>query len=355
MKKIIVGMSGGVDSSVTALLLQQQGFQVEGLFMQNWQQDDEHCPMTQDLADAETVAAQLNIPLHVVSFANEYWDKVFQYFLDEYAAGRTPNPDILCNQEIKFKAFLDYALQTLQADCIATGHYAQIQQRDGKYYLCKGVDNNKDQSYFLYRLNQYQLARACFPLGSKQKNSVRSMAEQAHLVTSSKKDSTGICFIGERKFKQFLSEYVLAKPGNIETAEGEVIGRHDGLMYYTMGQRQGLGIGGRKHASEAPWYVVDKDLPRNVLIVGQGQTHPLLYKQQLCFTQAHWITDSEPALPYDCHAKIRYRQADQACQITHKENGRYYVTFTHPQRAVTPGQSIVIYAGECCLGGGIII
>ncbi len=354
--KVIVGLSGGVDSSVAALLLQQQGFDVEAVFMKNWEQDDdaEHCAAEEDFADARAVCTHLQIPLHQVNFANTYWDKVFSHFLREYQAGRTPNPDILCNKEIKFKAFLDHAL-TLGADFIATGHYVRTDQHAGRQRLLKGCDPNKDQSYFLYTLGQTQLSKSLFPLGAMQKTDVRQIAADNGLITHKKKDSTGICFIGERKFKDFLQSYCLAQPGPIETAEGQVIAEHQGLMYHTLGQRQGLRIGGRRDASEAPWYVVAKDITRNTLIVAQGTNHPLLFKSELRCQQLHWVKGALPRLPLSCHAKIRYRQADQTCEVTQVDADTLSVTFPQAQRAITPGQSIVFYQNDECLGGGVII
>ncbi len=351
---IIVGMSGGVDSSVTAALLCEQGYQVTGLFMRNWDSDDKdpHCTATQDLTDARTVCDKLNIPLKTVNFAQEYWEKVFQHFLDEYAAGRTPNPDILCNKEIKFRAFLNHAL-SLGADAIATGHYARI-QFDSFYQLLKGKDNNKDQSYFLYTLGQHQLKHSRFPLGELTKTQVRALAQQYGFINHAKKDSTGICFIGERKFQKFLSEYLLAQPGNIESDEGKIIGKHSGLMFYTLGQRQGLGIGGLHNFSEAPWYVVKKDLSRNVLIAAQQHDHPFLMNDSLICQDVHWIKEECPTLPLKCTAKIRYRSTDQACVVNRLSNGDMHVCFELPQRAITPGQSIVFYDNEICLGGGVI-
>ena len=353
--RVIVGMSGGVDSSVSALLLQQQGYQVEGLFMKNWEEDDgtEYCTAMDDLADAQAVCDKLGIKLHKANFAAEYWDNVFEYFLNEYRNGRTPNPDILCNKEIKFKAFLDYAL-TLGADYIAMGHYCRHIEKDGRHYLVKGVDSNKDQTYFLHAVGEEQIARTLFPVGDLEKPEVRRIAEEHGLVTADKKDSTGICFIGERRFSDFLKQYLPAKPGEIETTEGEVIGKHSGLMYHTIGQRQGLGIGGLKNASEQPWYVVEKDLGRNVLIVGQGNQHPLLFSKALTASSIFWVAGVAPEMPVRLTAKVRYRQSDQECLLELDEQGHYRVTFDQPQRAVTPGQSVVFYDGDICLGGGVI-
>jgi tRNA-specific 2-thiouridylase len=276
--KVIVGMSGGVDSSVSALLLKEQGYRVEGLFMKNWEEDDgtEYCTAKEDFADAQAVADKLGIPLHGANFAAEYWDNVFEHFLEEYRAGRTPNPDILCNREIKFRAFLDYAL-TLGADAIATGHYARCNEEDGQATLLKGLDHNKDQSYFLHAVGHRELEQTLFPLGDMEKPAVRQVAQQHGLATAKKKDSTGICFIGERRFKDFLQQYLPAQPGDIHSLDGELLGQHQGLMYHTIGQRQGLGIGGLANHSDAPWYVVDKDLERNVLLVAQGNEHPALW------------------------------------------------------------------------------
>lgn len=347
-------MSGGVDSSVSALLLKEQGYHVEGLFMKNWDEDDgtDYCTAIEDLNDAQAVCDKLEIKLHTANFAAEYWDNVFEHFLNEYKAGRTPNPDILCNKEIKFKAFLDYAT-SLGADYIATGHYVRRADENQQTYLLKGLDNNKDQSYFLHAVHQSKLAKTLFPVGELEKPAVRALAEKHNLVTHDKKDSTGICFIGERKFSDFLKQYLPAQPGNIETETGDIIGKHHGLMYHTIGQRQGLGIGGLKNYDESAWYVARKDLDRNVLIVVQGTQHPMLYSERLVAISPDWI-NSIPDFPLTCTAKVRYRQADQACQVELDEQDNLHVTFIKPQRAVTPGQSIVFYDGERCLGGAII-
>ncbi|MBD3668416.1 MAG: tRNA 2-thiouridine(34) synthase MnmA [Kangiella sp.] len=352
---VIVGMSGGVDSSVSAYLLKQQGYQVEGLFMKNWEEDDtdEYCSATEDLADAQAVCDKLGIKLRTVNFAAEYWDRVFEYFLEEYKAGRTPNPDIMCNKEIKFKAFLDYA-QLLGADYIATGHYVSRGEANGKATLLRGLDSNKDQSYFLYAVSHDKIAKTLFPVGEIEKPEVRRIAEEQGLVTAKKKDSTGICFIGERKFTDFLQQYLPAQPGNIETPEGEVIGKHNGLMYHTLGQRKGLGIGGRQDASEEPWFTLDKDLERNVLIVGQGHEHPLLMSHSLVANKLDWVAGDAPSDEFRCTAKTRYRQDDVACNVKRLNETEWLVEFDDKQRAVTPGQSAVFYQDEVCLGGGII-
>jgi tRNA-specific 2-thiouridylase len=355
-KHVIVGMSGGVDSSVSAYLLQQQGYRVEGLFMKNWDEDDgsEYCTAIADLEDAQAVCDKLGIKLHTANFAAEYWDRVFEHFLTEYSAGRTPNPDILCNKEIKFKAFLDYAV-TLGADYIATGHYVQKEQiSDNEAYLLKGKDANKDQSYFLHAVNGSRIAKTLFPVGDIEKPRVRQIAEENGLATYDKKDSTGICFIGERKFKDFLQRYLPAKPGNIESDTGEVLGKHQGLMYHTIGQRQGLGIGGVKDHTEAPWYVAAKDLDRNVLVVVQGKHHPLLFAKGLYTSSIEWINQEHPTLPFSCSAKTRYRQPDQECTVEASPDGGFTIYFDKPQRAITPGQSVVLYQDNRCLGGGII-
>ncbi|MBX2809774.1 MAG: tRNA 2-thiouridine(34) synthase MnmA [Cellvibrionaceae bacterium] len=354
--RVMVGMSGGVDSSVAALLLQQQGYQVEGLFMKNWDEDDntDYCTAKADLADAQQVCDTLGMRLHTANFAAEYWDNVFEYFLSEYQRGRTPNPDILCNREIKFTVFLDYA-RILGADFIATGHYARRRLLENKHcQLLKGVDHNKDQSYFLHAVGEQAFARTLFPVGELEKARVRELASRHGLITHNKKDSTGICFIGERRFKDFLQQYLPAQPGEIITDQGAVIGTHSGLMYHTIGQRQGLGIGGVKHAPEAPWYVADKNLQNNQLLVVQGSDHPLLYHSTLNATQTHWINQPPSTQVFQCRAKIRYRQADQNCEVTLQTNGDLTVRFEQPQRAITPGQSLVLYDGEHCLGGAVI-
>ncbi|MDY0248756.1 MAG: tRNA 2-thiouridine(34) synthase MnmA [Pseudomonas sp.] len=352
--RVIVGMSGGVDSSVAALLLIQQGYQVEGLFMKNWEEDDgtDYCTAKEDLADAQAVCDTLGIKLYTANFAAEYWDNVFEHFLAEYKAGRTPNPDILCNREIKFKAFLDYAEQ-LGAHLIATGHYVRRRDVNGSSELLKGIDGNKDQSYFLHAVGGEQIHKSLFPVGEYEKPVVRDLAEQHGLVTAKKKDSTGICFIGERRFTDFLKQYLPAQPGVIETVDGVALGQHNGLMYHTIGQRQGLGIGGLKNASEEAWYVLAKDLARNVLIVGQGNEHPWLFSRTLLTREVNWINPVNLSALDNLTAKVRYRQSDQACSIAQTDDG-YLVTFTQPQRAVTLGQSIVFYMDEVCLGGGVI-
>ncbi|AMJ96480.1 tRNA 2-thiouridine(34) synthase MnmA [Alteromonas stellipolaris] len=355
-KKVIVGMSGGVDSSVSAYLLLQQGYQVEGLFMKNWEEDDndEYCLAAEDLKDAQAVADKLGIELHTINFAAEYWDNVFEYFLEEYKAGRTPNPDIMCNKEIKFKAFLEFAAEDLGADYIATGHYVRRRHQDGKWQLLRGLDENKDQSYFLYTLGEEHVAKTLFPVGDIEKPLVRKIAEEQGLITHDKKDSTGICFIGERKFKDFLGRYLPAQPGIIETAEGEEIGKHEGLMYHTLGQRKGLHIGGHAKYGEEPWYVVDKDVARNVLIVGQGADHPRLYSKGLVAKQLHWVDRTAITEPMRAVVKTRYRQTDIPCAIAPINDDMIEVIFDEPQKAVTPGQSAVFYLDEVCLGGGII-
>lgn len=347
---VVVGMSGGVDSSVTAYLLKEQGHQVTGLFMKNWDEDDgtEYCTAIEDLADAQAVADRLGIELKSVNFAAEYWDEVFETFIEEYQAGRTPNPDILCNREIKFKAFLDYA-RDLGADCIATGHYVR---RTPEGQLLRGLDGNKDQSYFLHALSSAQVSSALFPVGELAKPEVRQIAEDQGFVTARKKDSTGICFIGERRFGDFLKRYVHSKPGPIVTPSGDTVGQHQGLSFYTLGQRQGLGIGGLRGYPDEPWFVADKDMTANELIAVQGAQHPLLMSRSLFVGDMNWIaTEHTEALR--CTIKVRYRSPDVGCTAT-PENGGWRITFDEPEWAVTPGQSAVLYAGEVCLGGGVI-
>jgi len=356
-KHIIVGMSGGVDSSVTAALLLEQGHQVTGVFMKNWDEDDgtEECTALTDLADAQQVCDTLNIELKTVNFASEYWDEVFEVFLAEFKAGRTPNPDILCNKHVKFKAFLDYAIDDLGAEYIATGHYARIgQDTDGTFQLLKGLDPSKEQSYFLYTLGQKALSKSLFPIGDLHKTDIRKMAEKYGFANHDKKDSTGICFIGERKFTEFLQRYLPTQPGEMRTPDGQYIAKHSGLMYYTFGQRQGLGIGGVKDAPDEPWYVLDKDLDNNILIVGQGHNHPLMLHDTLEAVQLDWCDNQPLTTTIHCKAKTRYRQNDQTCTLIPLENDRIKVIFSHAQRAITPGQSVVFYQDDICLGGGII-
>ncbi len=349
-------MSGGVDSSVAAFLLQENGYDVEGLFMKNWEQDDQngYCAAAKDLSDAQAVCDQLGITLHRVNFAEAYWDRVFSHFLSEYEKARTPNPDVLCNKEIKFNAFLNHALD-LGADFIATGHYARVEVNNGMGALFKAKDRDKDQSYFLHAVEPAALEKTLFPVGELLKSEVRAIAEKIGLVTHAKKDSTGICFIGEKRFKAFLNEFMLAKPGDIKSSQGDNLGRHDGLMFYTLGQRQGLGIGGTRAGDDAPWYVVDKDTQTNTLTVAQGKNHPMLYSQGLICGEIHWLKPhSNDEMPLTCYAKTRYRQADQACVISPEQNKQHYVLFSDLQRAVTPGQYIVFYNKNQCLGGATI-
>jgi len=353
--EIMVALSGGVDSSVSALLLRDSGHAIAAMFMKNWEEDDRQgaCTAAQDAADAQAVADQLGIALHRRNFAAEYWDHVFEDFLAEYRAGRTPNPDILCNREIKFKTFLEHALD-LGAERIATGHYVRSHCVDGRWRLLRGRDGNKDQSYFLYTVGQEQLARTLFPVGELRKSAVRQRAEQAGLPVHAKKDSTGICFIGERNFREFLQQYIPAAPGEIRTPEGRAIGEHCGLPYYTLGQRQGLGIGGRAGYAEEPWYVLHKDPEDNALYVGQGHDHPWLFARQLQASRLSWVAGAPPAAGSHLTARVRYRQQDQACHVEACSNDELRLLFEEPQRAVTPGQSVVLYDGEVCLGGGII-
>jgi tRNA-uridine 2-sulfurtransferase len=353
--KIVVGLSGGVDSAVAALLLKRAGHEVVGLFMKNWEDDDDdaYCSTREDLVDAVSVAERIGIEVEAVNFAQDYRDRVFASFLAEYRAGRTPNPDVLCNAEIKFKAFLDHAL-ALGAERIATGHYARVEERDGRYVLLKGADPGKDQSYFLHRLTQAQLARTLFPVGHLHKSEVRRIAREAALPNHAKRDSTGICFIGERPFREFLSRYLPREPGPMVTPEGEHLGEHIGLMYYTIGQRQGLGIGGRRDAAGEPWYVAGKDMANNTLTVVQGHDHPLLRRSRLRAADASWVAGEPPAADGGLAAKTRYRQPDSACRLAVETVASFELEFLGPQWAVTPGQSAVIYRGEVCLGGGVI-
>jgi tRNA-uridine 2-sulfurtransferase len=351
MARVIVGMSGGVDSSVAAWLLKDQGYEVVGLFMKNWEDDDtdEYCTSREDLIDAVSVADRIGIDIEVVNFSAEYRDRVFNNFLAEYRAGRTPNPDVLCNAEIKFKAFLDHAL-CLGADAIATGHYAKVRGRGGMFELLKAADASKDQSYFLYRLNQSQLSKTLFPLGNWLKRDVRELARKLELSNHAKRDSTGICFIGERPFREFLMRYLPTSPGPTESLDGRLVGTHQGLTYYTIGQRHGLGIGGQGE----PWYVVDKDLERNRLLVAQGHDHPALFRERLQATDASWVSGHAPRTDWVYAAKTRYRQADAPCTLVRADAVGCEVDFDEPQWAVTPGQSVVLYDGDVCLGGGII-
>ena len=352
--KVMLGISGGVDSSVAALLLQQAGHQVEGLFMQNWEEDERSgpCRADADRKDAVAVCGRLGLPFHARNFVAEYWDGVFEHFLAEYRAGRTPNPDVLCNREIKFRAFLDEAL-ALGAEKIATGHYARVDCRDGRHRLLRALDASKDQSYFLHALGQGQLAATLFPLGELPKTRVRELAREAGLPTHAKKDSTGICFIGERDFRSFLAQYIPARPGEMRTPEGKRVGEHQGVMYYTLGQRHGLGIGGRDDAGGEAWYVVGKEVAANVLYVAQGGENRWLYSQRLQAEAPSWIDGAAPAEHFRCTARTRYRQLDQHCTVDVHSAG-LEVRFDEPQRAVTPGQSVVFYADEACLGGAVI-
>ncbi|MCH8867285.1 MAG: tRNA 2-thiouridine(34) synthase MnmA [Proteobacteria bacterium] len=352
--RVILGLSGGVDSAVAAILLKDAGADVQALHMTNWEDDDGYCTAAEDLQDARRVCEQLDIPLHQANFTRQYRDRVFDHFLDEYRAGRTPNPDVLCNREIKFGVFRDYA-KRLGGTWLATGHYARSAVVDGVTVLSKAADADKDQSYFLHAVSAEALAETVFPLGELQKSEVRQIARDRGLTIHDKKDSTGICFIGERPFREFLSTYLPANPGSIRTPDGIEVGQHHGLMYYTLGQRQGLGIGGRKDAADEPWYVVDKELVSNTLIVVQGDSD-LLLSNSLLGIDASWIGPAPPDLDmgYRCNAKIRYRQADQDCTVTRNDAGDLVVDFDAPQRAVAPGQFVVFYDGDRCLGGAVI-
>lgn len=357
--RIIVGVSGGVDSSVAALLLRDRAVEhpdesVAGLFMQNWADDGSgDCRAEDDRKDAVAICGRLGLPIHFRDFSREYWDGVFAHFLAEYAAGRTPNPDVLCNREIKFKYFLD-AARELGAERIATGHYARIEKRDNHWTLLRAVDTGKDQSYFLHQLGQEQLAATLFPLGGMLKRDVRALAAQAALPTAAKKDSTGICFIGERDFREFLSRYLPAREGEIRTPDGRALGTHQGVFYFTLGQREGLNIGGVRGFEAAPWYVVGKDVADNVLYVDQGIDNPWLMSQTLWSEDAHWIAGSPPGQRFACTAQTRYRQAAEACEVSVRDDGTLQVRFERSQRAVTPGQSLVLYDGDACLGGAVI-
>ncbi len=352
---VIVGLSGGVDSAVAALLLKQQGYRVTALFMKNWEgeDDDPYCSATADLADAGAVCEQLDIPLETANFANEYWRDVFVHFLDEHLAGRTPNPDILCNREIKFKAFLELA-QQLGGDYIATGHYAGITCQSDQYQLTMAADQNKDQTYFLYMLGQPQLSRSLFPLRQLDKPQIRRIAAEQGLPGADKKDSTGICFIGERPFRGFLAEHLPDQPGSIVDTEGNCLGQHNGLMYYTIGQRQGLGIGGSIDHGEAPWFVAGKELTTDELMVVQGHDHPRLFADHLTAIEPHWVAGAPPATEFTCLARSRHRQPLAPCRVQVIDENSLAVDFDQPQRALTPGQSVVFYHDNCCLGGAVI-
>ena len=351
---VMLGVSGGVDSSVAALLLQQAGFDVAGLFMQNWEDDGSGtCRAEDDRKDAVAVCGRLGIPFHARNFATEYWSQVFQQFIAEYRAGRTPNPDVLCNREIKFRTFLDQA-RALGVSRIATGHYAQIDQHDGRWRLLRGADAGKDQSYFLHQLGQEQLAATLFPIGHLQKDEVRRLAREATLPVHAKKDSTGICFIGERDFRSFLGQYIPAQAGETRSVDGQRLGRHDGVFHYTLGQREGLEIGGVRGRDAAPWYVVEKDIVRNILFVDQGHDSPWLLSRTLTSERAHWVDGAAPAGRFECTAKTRYRQTDAPCSVEVLDDGCVRVTFENAQRAVTPGQSVVFYRDAVCLGGAVI-
>lgn len=349
---VVVGMSGGVDSSVSALLLKQQGYRVIGLFMKNWEEKNENgvCLSAQDYEDVARVCEKIDIPYYAVEFVQEYWEEVFTRFLEEYRAGFTPNPDILCNREIKFKSFLKKAME-LGADFLATGHYCQTYPHSERGQLRKGADPGKDQSYFLYTLTAPILERVLFPIGHLPKWEVREIAQQAGLITHAKRDSTGICFIGERNFRPFLKKYIAAQPGEIRTLSGECVGQHEGSAYYTLGQRKGLGLGGEGD----PWFIVKKNAQKNIIYVERGERHPALYADELIATEVSWVSQSTPSpLPFRCKAKVRYRQLDQDCTLTQIQGDQIRVSFQVPQRAIAPGQSVVFYDGEICLGGAVI-
>ncbi len=353
--KVIVGLSGGVDSAVAAMLLKRKGYKVHGLFMKNWEEDDdaEYCAAEKDLRIASAVADKLDIPLDTINFSTEYWNKVFEYFLSELKAGRTPNPDILCNREIKFQAFLDYALSK-GAEKIATGHYACTKRYSDKIQLRRAKDKNKDQTYFLHQVSGQALMRSLFPLCQHKKQEVRKMARKAGLVNYNRRDSTGICFIGKRRFDDFIAGYFPNQPGEVRSVEGEIVGKHRGLMFHTIGQRKGLGIGGRKNSSEAPWFVTDKWLEDNVLVVAQGHDHPALFSIGLQARSLHWIT-STPPQQFRCTARTRHRQIDAICTVSLRDGDQCRVIFDEPMRAIAPGQSVVFYTGDICLGGGVIV
>lgn len=352
-KRVVLGMSGGVDSSVSALLLKEAGYDVVGLFMKNWDEKDENgvCTATDDSDDARRVANQLEIPYYTINFEKEYWDRVFTYFLNEYKKGRTPNPDVMCNQEIKFNAFLDYAMK-LEGDYIAMGHYAQVEERNGEYYLLRGKDNNKDQSYFLSRIGQRALSKTMFPIGNIEKPRVRELAQENQLYTALKKDSTGICFIGERNFDEFLDKYLLASEGDFIDVDENKVGRHSGLIHYTLGQRKGIGIGGV--GTGEPWFVVGKNLKKNIIYVAQGEKHPALYSTSLIGEDPSWILERMPTMPIKCTAKFRYRQSDIPVTVNILEDGNLHIVYDGPVKAVTPGQVAVLYQDEVCLGSSII-
>ncbi|MFO7968522.1 MAG: tRNA 2-thiouridine(34) synthase MnmA [Bacillota bacterium] len=365
MKKVVIGLSGGVDSAVSAYLLKKQGYEVIGLFMRNWDSaanndilgnpnnPNDICPQEQDYLDAQKIAKHLGISLHRHDFIKEYWDNVFAYFIEEYKKNRTPNPDILCNKYVKFAGFQEVAKE-LGADFFAYGHYARRKTKNGEHFLLRGIDKNKDQSYFLSDLSQEQLAKVLFPVGELTKSEVRKIAKDQNLPTAEKKDSTGICFIGERNFKEFLKNYIYSKPGNIETIDGDIIGSHDGLMYYTIGQRKGLEIGGNKNYPNAPWFVIGKDIKRNVLIAGQGRNNPNLFANRIIVEDVNWISKTKFKDELECLAKFRYRQKDNTVIIKWIDKDVLEVIANHPIRAVTPGQAAVFYDGEICLGGGKI-